>query len=263
MYQTISCGALDLPQAFIAIKKNRVKHYNGEKKEVYLNGNTEFQIELFNPTNVTVLAEIFLNDKRISYGGVVIYPGQRIFLDRYINENRKFKFTTYEIDGNNNDALKAIENNGKVTINFYNEEVINYGYFSNNLSTNTNKLTWTTTCDAGVQGSVGHSGLQDIRLGDSITTSASTDCYYTSYCSNKLGLETGVVEKGGLSDQEFVNVNKSFSSFPITTTTIQILPISRKPITYNSLMKVRKYCSNCGKKVSPKDKYCSSCGEKL
>jgi hypothetical protein len=31
----------------------------------------------------------------------------------------------------------------------------------------------------------------------------------------------------------------------------------------NDLYKIRKYCSNCGKKVKPFDKYCSNCGAKM
>jgi hypothetical protein len=58
---------------------------------VYLNNGDEFEIELFNPTISKVMAKIDLNG--ISIGpGVVLRPGERVFLERYINEAKKFLF---------------------------------------------------------------------------------------------------------------------------------------------------------------------------
>jgi hypothetical protein len=52
------------PQAWIAIKRNRQKIYNGQGKfsQVYLKDGQEFQIELYNPTQTRYLAKIKINN---------------------------------------------------------------------------------------------------------------------------------------------------------------------------------------------------------
>jgi tRNA-2-methylthio-N6-dimethylallyladenosine synthase len=45
------------------------------------------------------------------------------------------------------------------------------------------------------------------------------------------------------------------------TEEILILPQSRKPVSVEETR--RRYCSQCGKKVNPKDKFCSNCGARL
>ena len=70
-----------------------------------------FQIELFNPTSFILLAKIKLNGNAISGGGLVIRPGERIFLERFLEENKKFLFDTYKVD-NIAAVKKAIKENG-------------------------------------------------------------------------------------------------------------------------------------------------------
>jgi len=124
-----------VPTAFVTKGRQRVKQY--DNKSVYLNNGDEFQIELFNPTPNKVLAKIDLNG--ISIGpGVVLRPGERVFLERYLNEARKFLFETYEVDGNNGDVQRAIANNGDVAIKFYCETPPPIPYVSPTI--------WTTTC---------------------------------------------------------------------------------------------------------------------
>jgi hypothetical protein len=105
-----------VPVAFVTKHRQRIKQYNNST--VYLNNGDEFQIELFNPTSTKVMAKIDLNG--ISIGpGVVLRPGERVFLERYINEAKKFLYLTYEVDGNNADVQRAIVNNGDVSVKFY------------------------------------------------------------------------------------------------------------------------------------------------
>jgi hypothetical protein len=123
-----------VPTAFVTKGRQRVKQYNNTT--VYLNNREEFEIELFNPTPNKVLAKIDLNG--ISIGpGVVLRPGERVFLERYLNEARKFLFETYEVDGNNGDVQRAIANNGDVAIKFYCETPPPIPYVSPTI--------WTTT----------------------------------------------------------------------------------------------------------------------
>jgi hypothetical protein len=48
----------------------------------------EFQIELFNGTADDVLANIYINGKKESRG-VILHPAQRVFLDRFVDINKK------------------------------------------------------------------------------------------------------------------------------------------------------------------------------
>lgn len=110
-----------MPTANIAINKSRLKIYKGDTPTYYLKKGQEFQIELFNPTKDTILGKIFLNSKAIAQGGLVLRPGERVFLERYIDVAKKFKFDTYEVSGNNNEVKKAIEDNGDFKVQFYTE----------------------------------------------------------------------------------------------------------------------------------------------
>jgi hypothetical protein len=111
-----------MPSANLAVNKSRVKLYNkqGDLPTYYLQKGQEFQIELFNPTTDTVLAKITLNGNVISQGGLVLNPGQRVFLDRYLDVAKKFLFDTYEV-ANTQEVKEAIVNNGDFKVEFYRE----------------------------------------------------------------------------------------------------------------------------------------------
>ena len=77
------------PTAFVTKGRQRVKQYNNDS--VYLNNGNEFELELFNPTTSKVMAKIELNG--ISIGaGIVLRPGERVFIERYLDEAKKFMF---------------------------------------------------------------------------------------------------------------------------------------------------------------------------
>jgi len=121
MYKTTNEG-LPTPTANLAINRSRIKIYgkNSEVPTYYLQKGQEFQIELFNPTKDTIMAKISLNGKPIAQGGLVLKPAQRVFLDRYIDVARKFKFDTYEV-ANTSESIAAIEDNGDFKVEFYKE----------------------------------------------------------------------------------------------------------------------------------------------
>lgn len=111
-----------VPTANIAVNKSRIKLYDkqGDLPTYYLQKGQEFQIELFNPTTESVLAKITLNGNVISQGGLVLNPGQRVFLDRYLDVAKKFLFDTYEVS-NTQEVKEAIVNNGDFKVQFYRE----------------------------------------------------------------------------------------------------------------------------------------------
>jgi len=109
------------PTANLAINRSRIKKYGGKNSipSYYLEKGQEFQIELYNPTQGKVLTTIKLNNKSVS-GGLVLKPGERVFLDRFLETNKKFLFDTYNVD-NIKSAVKAIANNGDLEVAFFKE----------------------------------------------------------------------------------------------------------------------------------------------
>jgi hypothetical protein len=200
-----------LPIAHICINKSRVKIYDKETDpKVYLSKQTEFQIELFNPTTDTILAKITLNGNEISQGGLVLNPGQRVFLDRYLDVAKKFMFDTYEVS-NTQEVREAIANNGDFKVQFYRESkprprnpilkvtnlpirsvfggpnydqgIVRYdspisGGYVNNSSTapNTPLCDTFTTSTASIGGTYSTTGL----LGNSFSTDISTSAFYNA-----------------------------------------------------------------------------------
>lgn len=261
---TLSSNEVLMPQAWITINKNRTKHYDvttissNEEKKVFLSDGAEFQIELFNPTQTVFLAKISFNGDYTSESGIVLFPGQRIYLDRYLNKNNKLKFTTY-YTSNSDTCKKAIEKNGVVKISFHKEELFTSQILLNNTLINN---TFTTTKPYPYEWTT-------IEATNNALNAISTEYHYSDRiprCSNTSytnKIETGRVSEGSLSKQEFTYISKNFSPSVSNSITIKLLPESQKAYTLNDIIRHRKYCSNCGKKVSPKDKYCSNCGSKL
>ena len=116
------------PTAHITKKKSRLKVYNGHV--VFLNDKDNFEFEIHNPKNKTVLCKIKLNGEYISTGGIVLKPGQRVFLERFLDSNNKFEFSTYKVK-DTSENRSAIDLNGNVLIEFYDEQqVVNNFYLS-------------------------------------------------------------------------------------------------------------------------------------
>jgi hypothetical protein len=283
MYYQTKTGT---PCAYISKDRKRLKQFG---QTVYLNNGDEFQLELFNPSSTTVLAKIKLDGSYISGGGIVLKPGQRVFLERYLDDPRKFKFETYEVDGTSNEVLDAIAGNGDVVIDFFDEykqpvwnNQITYGgsfggpihtYSTNPFTVNGGSPTFTTT-------SVNYSSTN--TAGINLNTTSVSNTFAGPNIRSKRGIlkskgnsrsevtmdmlsmdsiETGRVEKGGSSGQSFKTVDKTFNHYTCATSIWKILPISQKVFEKQDL---KVYCTNCGKKrKKDSDKFCSSCGNKF
>lgn len=253
------------PQAFIAVNKSRIKQYDKSSNTptYYLQKGQEFQLELFNPTSGTILAKIFLNGNAISQGGLVLRPGERVFLDRYIDVAKKFLFDTYEV-ANTSEVKKAIEDNGDFKVEFYKEYVhqnyyggfLGFGsngsstYYGSNLNLTTNyssDITYTTNSISPISANLNYNSTPE---GPNIRQVRS-----------KKTIETGRVEQGSASNQKLETVNKSWEYFPFHTIEYKMLPLSQKINTVEDI-NVKRYCTNCGSKLGKGDKYCSQCGNK-
>jgi hypothetical protein len=266
------------PQAWVAIKRNRQKIYNGQgKSQVYLKDGQEFQIELFNPTQTRYLVKFKINGNYSSDRGLILNPGQRYFLDRFIDEDRKLAFSTYEIE-DSKAAKKAIEKNGLLEVEFYSEtflhgNIISYPKIYN--TPNWSQPIWTTNPSTfwygtsnGISNNAGGSStltLAGSTINNVSYTSGTVNCgtTYTStsnYSSvvNDASIETGRVEKGEKSDQLFEQGYGTFGSWASYTTTVQIIPLSQKPA---ETQEIRSYCTGCGSRVKKQTwKFCPNCG---
>lgn len=243
--------------AHIARKKSRVKSY-GEK--VYLRDGDLFEIELFNGYTTDVLAKIWINDQSISNAGLVLRPGQRYFLERFIDSNNKFQFNTYHVE-NSEEAKRAISSNGKVRVEFYQKKSpplssINWDLWKTKTTPDVNWTGtpyWTTDTNwwnNPVNMPTAYSG--SLISG---TTAGHINVNYSQQ------VETGRVESGESSEQVFENIQMAFNQWACDRVEWQILPISQQPVEVNQ---IRNYCSNCGTRARKASwKFCPSCGTQL
>lgn len=253
MYYTTD-NALN-PTAHITKKRSRLKIYGGEN--VYLKDKDNFEIEMHNPTTKKILCKIKLNGNYISDSGIVLRPGQRVFLERFLDSNNKFEFSTYEVK-NTTENLNAISLNGDVSVEFYDEQLISnrtYTYYHN-------PIIGTTT----IHGSAGTYSNSTVTLtsnsvSDSLGfTTSSMDQRPRSRSFGKKSIETGTVEKGSSSDQSFTRSYDTFNHYSSHVVRYKILPESAKNI---SVEEIRNYCPECGTKVKKNYKFCPTCGNKI
>ena len=262
---SVTTTGLAVPQSFITKSKQRLKQHIDT---VYLKNGDEFEIELFNPTQNKVLAKIEMNGNSIG-NGIILRPGERVFLERYLDEAKKFLFETYVVNGNNEEVQQAIANNGDVVVKFYNEilPIINNG----------GTVTWTNTNYPFTYTTHNTLNGNSIPTNGTFTTTGINTFYNTSLTSGTFStsntllkksatsplrhLETGRVEKGSESEQTFTYDSTSFNSYAFATNWWKIKPQSTKPIMREDLV---TYCTECGsKRKKDTHKFCPHCGTKF
>ena len=255
MKQSIwTSGSPSNPQAYITKRKQRVKQFDGL---VYLNNGDEYQIELFNPTPNHILAKIKVDNSYLSGGGIVLRPGERVFLERFLDSNNKFVFRTYEV-GKEAVNLGAIDNNGYVEIEFFNEYKPSQSYWGGNSGS-------TLTLNGGITYTTNTLGLA------TFTTTGTSNAFYsnnavpTSYTGPNIRstkIETGTTEKGSNSNQQFTNSNRQFLGYSFCNVAWRILPTSQK--RYHKEELSIAYCGECGaKRKKDTFKFCPHCGTKF
>ena len=240
------------PNAWIvnSTDKGRKSIKNGK---VYLKDSEEFQIELFNPLSECVLVDIKLNGQLISKTGLVLKPGQRFYLDCFIDDNKKFIFSTYEVE-QTLESLNAINNNGRLEVFFYKESVVSVRNWRDRLieryyPSYPTYPYWTTTPYYGTNtGNIG-TGIgtttnsfntygSNVNLTGSTTTTGSynlgsntmAQLNSTSNIPIAGSLETGRIERGETSKQKFKEVDMDFDNYHISSVLLEMLPESRKPV---------------------------------
>ena len=230
-----------LPEAHITRSKSRLKLYNAST--VYLKDESHFEIELFNPKKVRVLAKIKVNGVHISGGGIIVNPGQRVYLERFIDVDRKFKFSTYEVE-DSAESRRAIESNGEVSVDFFSESQY---------------LTTLTTYAPLWSSSPAFGGTTVNNIYCASVTNAAGQVTYTNSVAGSL--ETGRVERGERSGQNLENSYGTFDARACAKYLYRILPESQRPIVAGE---IRSYCTGCGTRIKKSNwKFCPSCGTQV
>ena len=205
------------PSFNLAINKSRLKNYNVDNiTTYYLKDGDEFQLEIFNPLVNNILAKIKINNNFISQGGLVIKPGERIFLERYLDVSKKFLFETYEVE-DSDEVREAIENNGLIEVEFFNEVVK-----PRILLTSPRVRSRNIYGGPFNQGGYMNNNFYNANLngtGDLVNTVFTTNSTYSEGTLNLTSLssestksiETGRVEMGDDSNQKLTSVDLTFS----------------------------------------------------
>jgi hypothetical protein len=266
-----------MPSAWIASSQDRGRK-SVKKGRVYLNDDEEFQIELFNPLQNCVLADIKLNGQSISKTGLVLNPGQRFYLDCFVDDKKKFVFKTYDVD-DDEESLNAISKNGLLEVFFYNESVVLLNNWQNRFNTNTFYYPYINYHSGSGGYSISHIGSSlgtgvgygscTTSISNIVTSSNTSSTNFSSTALfnnvsntgnvvsrvnevkgrgllNKLppsnsgkSVTTGRVEKGKTSEQKFMSINKDFDKYFISSTVIKILPESTKPLETKDIKRKR------------------------
>ena len=271
---TTNCGTL-VPEIYISVNKNRQKIYKVDRSlksstqsmsGIYMNDKSNFEIELYNNQNENVGFEIYINGKLISTSLLILKPGQRYFLDRFIDTNNKFVFETYSVKDNQTNR-NAIENNGLVTIKCYKEHFITnyypyqqpyivstpyyYYYYSTGIGTTLSSSSFMHSSNANTTTQLN-------------TNNATLTCNTTSGTYNmnqQFELETGRVEKGDMSNQHFDYTNFTRSILPFHTVDYILLPST---VQAKNLDEIKHYCPKCGYRIRKKShNFCPNCGDKI
>lgn len=268
------------PSVIVTTNRNELKIYH--PNIIYLNNGDNFELRFFNPLNFKIGVDIIFNGIKRNDSYLVLYPGQDITLDRFLDKKNKMIFDTYLIDGDNEHAKKAIENNGLIELLFYREQ-INYYYneHDNTIYKNfpkrkkqtdygTGGCGYSGTSDSsGLGGASGISGFRYSTVTDikyNINNTASINNYNENFYSTTISnfsnpLETGRVEIGDNSIQEIKQVSVNFETTPFHNVTYKLLPYSTKNI---NVKEIRNYCSECGYRIRKDSwKYCPKCGSEL
>lgn len=246
------------PSAHITINKSRTKAYGST---VCLKTGTSFEIELYNPTQLLFLAKVKINGSYISQAGIIIKPGQRIFLERFIDNQKKFKFETYEVEGASPEILKAIANNGDIIVEFYPEKLKTQNSTSWLLAGSTGHTVVTPTLLNRDDWWYGFTTTNNVGIEYRTNTSFGGSTVNNVSINVAGSFETGRIEVGETSNQQLVETFGEFSNFMVAQSVWKILPLSLKPIEVGE---IRQYCTGCRTRIKKSSwKFCPTCGEGL
>jgi hypothetical protein len=208
-----------------------------------------------------------------------------VFLERFLDSNNKFEFSTYNVK-DTSENRSAIDLNGDVQIEFYDEQEISNNFLISNRTnygsgivygsrTNDYIPQFGTTISTTGGVTYGTTTLSTFNTSNATyTSSVSSDTFRSKFDTSKTllsgkpnslkkkskSIETGRIEKGEQSNQNFTNSYEQFYYHTSHTIKLKIQPTSTKNI---NVEEIRQYCTECGTKMKSNYKFCPSCGNKL
>lgn len=225
------------PQVYITQKHNRYKQYSNN---IYLAKDSNFEIEIYNPNLHKISAKISYEGKLMSQNSLVILPGQRIFLDRFIDTDNKLIFKTYEISAQDPNAESILNNNGLLVIDFF-QEILYTQYYPQQ-----NTLQYNGNLNSGTP---------------YIPDYTNTTAWNTISCKNNSSLssniETGYIAQDVVkSDTKFQSEYSLFNKETYHSVSFKLWPETQ--VEFNQ---IKRYCPNCGIRIRNNNwKFCPSCG---
>lgn len=249
------------PVAFVTVNRMR-RPLKGDVCR--LRDGEEYEIELFNPTQGKVACRITVDGRPIGDQMLVLRPGQRYYLDRWLSEPRRLKFSTYVADGSA-EGRAAAALNGLLRVEFFRELPSRSapdpspGLWVNTFTTFYHHDTpipgWPTSVNSVGAGSVSY----DASFSSSTIPASNLGGTRSRTKSVPGDFETGRTEKGSASDQRFDVVDDQFEQSPTWTVGLRILPVGAVDPS-----EVRSYCTSCGfRRRKDTWKFCPKCGGSL
>lgn len=242
------------PGVSLTIAKNEVKP--ARDGMFYLKDGQDFELKLENKGSYPILAKISWNGAD-EPNGLILTPGQKIFLERFLNENKRLTYKVAEISEELKDFVDA--KLGEVKVSFY-KEIITLPDLPG--PTSPYPPSWPIDQGPGSPYLPNHPYnpyyYSDNTSGGPIFRSNDLTLNASNMSLNSKSIKVGKISQGEKTSQEFIKSNREFEDKPFYEKTLNIIPIENKPAD----LLIRKYCSECGSKKKDKWKYCPYCGEK-
>lgn len=222
-----------LPHAWVVSPndKGRRKIYSDEK--IFLDDGEQFEIELYNPTQNNVVALINLDGKPISEKGLLVKSGERIYLDCFIDEKKKFIFNTYEVSSDE-ELIGSISNNGLLEVNFFNEKIIELGNLSQIRDSINHYYPYDNRYRPNYQDKFWYgSPYSNISNNSNLAYNPSNGMLNNSISltNENHTIETGQISKGDNSSQKFNEQDINVETKYVSRVLYKLLPNSRKLLT--------------------------------
>lgn len=281
----------------IAVNKNllQTEHWTEQEERgkkakqenrVYLKNGQQFQVFLKNFRGIPVLVELSINGE-IQEESIILDPKERLFLERYLSSNNKFKFNTYELSAGLKKLIESKVALGVVVTRVYALESVyadkevklslpiihqvdysnqpSYGStgncFNSGINLNTN-YPCMGTMSMGSSNAVRNISGSNAFANYSIASNQDTiDRELAEESQTKA--EIGAIEKGEYSNQKFEGNPDFRKGRLLESYTIHVYPVSaqlQEETKSSQKIEGAVYCSVCGRKQKSGQKFCPADG---
>lgn len=269
----------------------KVGEHPKQENRVYLKNGQQFQIFLKNFRGIPVLVELSINGET-QEESVILDPKERLFLERYLSSNNKFKFNTYEMSAGLKKLIESKVELGVVTVKVYalqsvyadkevkaSPHVLHQVDFNSQPTYGTGDFlsTFVTACSNPTTGNMATYGTKCSSKSKGISSPNKLVNYSFSLDQKSIDrelaeevyeeethtkAEIGAIEKGEYSDQKFEGCPDFRKGRFLESYTIHVYPVSAQSSQEKKSSKIEGavYCSVCGRKQKSGQKFCPADG---